>query len=81
MTDLTPLELAQEAYINVYKSHYGIRPRLIADEQWNDIEWLDRQLQYLAEEAERERNWVPEPEPLSFFEELLTNFKEADYDR
>lgn len=81
ITNLTPLQLAQEAYLNIYKSEYGFKPGGIDPELWNDIDWLERQLYYLADEAERNRNWEPEPEPLGYFEELLANLKDADYDR
>lgn len=75
-TRLTPLELAQEAYINVYKAEYGIKPRNISDELWNDIEWLQRELRYLAIEAEAHAA----PEELGYFEELLANFEPGDYE-
>jgi hypothetical protein len=75
-THLTPLQLAQEAYINVYKSEYGIKPRSIPDELWNDIEWLERQLQYLAQEAEVHEA----PAELGYFEELLANLEPSDYE-
>jgi hypothetical protein len=77
MTDrLTPLEIAQEAYINIFKSEYGFKPRNIEPEFWNDLEWLSREIEYMCAE-------IPEPEvveELGFFEELLVNLQPQDYD-
>lgn len=76
MTDhLTPLQIAQEAYINIFKSEYGFRPRNIEPEFWNDLEWLSRQIEYLCAECDAEV-----VEELGFFDELLVNLQPEDYD-
>lgn len=49
-TDLTPLEIAQEAYCNIFKDVYGIRPRFMTTEQWNNIEWLNAEIKSLCEQ-------------------------------
>ena len=77
-TKLTPLQIAQEAYCNIFKDRFGIRPRFMTNEQWNDIDWLNRQMQY--ELDEQEWHGTGAGKELSYFEELLNNFTEADYE-
>ena len=73
---LTPLEIAQEAYINIFKAEYGIKPRNVEPEFWNDLEWLERQMEYMCAECIEHE----EPKELGFFEELLANLQPQDYD-
>lgn len=74
-TELTPLQIAQEAYCNLYKDEYGVNPRNIDEALWNDLEWVERQIRYFYDEAEV----APEPE-LGYFEELMASVKDSDYD-
>lgn len=54
MTDtLTPLEEAQSYYSDFYKELYDVRPRHATAEQWNSLEWLEKQIAALQEDAPR----------------------------
>lgn len=76
MPNLTPLQLAQEAYINIFKSEYGIKPRIFDESSWNDLEWLEQQIKFMCTERSE-----PEPKPeLGYFEELMSNIKDSDYE-
>lgn len=88
MTTLTPLQIAQEAYVNVFKDRYGVRPRFVTEEQWNDIHWLTNELHCEADQRDwhwscAKGTWVSSTpvESLSYFEELLLNLEDSDYDR
>ena len=73
---LTPLQIAQECYINLFKSEYGFKPRINDSELWNDLEWLERQIANMSldfQDAEVEKE-------LSFFDELLANLQPEDYE-
>ena len=48
--DLTPLELHQECFINLYKDHYGVKPRFGTDEEWNSLDWLQEQINAILTE-------------------------------
>lgn len=77
MTDhLTPLQIAQECYINLFKSEYGVKPRIMDSELWNDIEWLERQIDTMCSEI----LGADDDKELGFFDELLVNLQPEDYD-
>ena len=46
--ELTPLEINQECYCNLYKDLYGVRPRHLTEEQWNSVEWLQSEIKFLS---------------------------------
>ena len=68
--DLTPLRISQEAYWNLYKSEYGVSPRFVSEEHWNDLEWLNQEI--------RSFNTIPEAPETSYFEDLLVNLTKED---
>lgn len=45
--ELSEVEQLQEIYSDTYKSAYGFRPRHATTEQWNSVEWLQEQLDFL----------------------------------
>ena len=45
--DLTELEQLQCIYSDTYKDTFGVRPRFISDENWNNVEWLRQEVEVL----------------------------------
>ena len=45
--DLTELEQLQSIYSDTYKDTFGVRPRFISDENWNNVEWLRQEIEEL----------------------------------
>lgn len=65
---MSPLYLAQEAYCNLYKDAYGIKPRNIDPVLWDSLEWVESQIAALC---------APKEQPeLGYFEELLAQLGE-----
>lgn len=53
LPDLTPLQINQECYFNLYKSVYGFKPRgILTEDQWNDVDFLDGEIDKLAKMGE-----------------------------
>lgn len=74
METLTPLQIAQEAYINLFKAEYGVKPRNIDEKLWNDLAWVESQLSTFGNCE------LPEPVELGYFEEILESVKPEDFD-
>ena len=76
MSERTKLQNLQSEYSDLFKDHYGFRPRHDTDAQWNDEAYLEAQIQGIIDSIEgmkatfagreelREQGWhVEETEP------------------
>lgn len=70
------LQSLQSTFSDLHKDYYGFRPRYASATNWNDIEWLKAQIQYIEDQIDgmkdtfagreelREQGWaVPETDP------------------
>ncbi len=51
LAHLTALEINQECFVNLFKSTYGIKPRIgmsVTLEEWNDVDALQKLIEELA---------------------------------
>lgn len=70
--DMSRVEQLQCEWSDFHKDFYGFRPRWASEQQWNDVVFLERQIQmihneiaamkktFAGREALREQGWVVE---------------------
>lgn len=75
MIEYTELEEAQSLFSDMYKDVHGFRPRWCSKEQWDSIEFLNEQIEYLSKELEIkfEEDAIEEKRNIAIFEQRITD--------
>ena len=77
--ELPELEQLQSTYSDAYKDAYGFRLRGMSSEQWNSVEWLKAELEFLNGEVARRITEEEEYEKVAIerFEKSVASMIEA----